>query len=52
MVWVWCYGGCCVVVTGFFDKFFNGLWLGLWVSICWDCGGFRVMVVGVWRWCG
>ena len=27
MVWVWCHGGCCVVVTGFFDNFFNALWL-------------------------
>ena len=29
--WVWCYGGCYVVVTGFFDSFFNRLWLVLWL---------------------
>ena len=27
LLWVWCHGGCYVMVTGFFDSFFNGLWL-------------------------
>ena len=47
MVWVWCHGGCFVVVTEFFDNFFNGLWLGLWLV----CGlVFAGIVVGLGSW--
>ena len=28
--------------------FFNGFAVGLWLDICWVCGGFGVMVVAVW----
>ena len=42
--WVWCHGGCCVVVTRFFDSFFNGLLLDLWLV----CGlVFAGIVVGL-----
>ena len=39
--WVWCHGSCCVVVTGFFDNFLNGLLLDLWLV----CGLVFVGVV-------
>ena len=42
--WVWCHGGCCVVVTRFFDSLFNGLLLDLWLV----CGlVFAGIVVGL-----
>ena len=32
--------------------FFNGFVVGFWLNICWICGGFGVIVVAMWRWCG
>ena len=42
-----------MVVTRFFDSFFKwvvaGFMVGLRVGICWNCGGFGVTVVVMWR---
>ena len=37
-----------MVVTGLFGCFLNGFVVGLWLRICWVCGGFGVTVVTVW----
>ena len=36
------------MVLGLFGYFFNGFVVGLWLDICWVCGGFGVMMVAMW----